>query len=126
MEDSRYLHRGKFIWEDAEKREDPDTIQGRFFTKLKRLEGLRAEEDAFASDAEVWTIDTWDNSILGMVRQNNNHKLIALFNFSEYNKTAWINEGLQPFMDLISGELIVPRDVYLPAYGFCWLLSKEI
>ena len=126
VEDSRYLHRGKFIWEDAEKREDPDTIQGRFFTKLKRLEGLRAEEDAFASDAEVWTIDTWDNSILGMVRQNNNHKLIALFNFSEYNKTAWINEGLQPFMDLISGELIVPRDVYLPAYGFCWLLSKEI
>lgn len=124
VEDSRYLHRGKFLWEDAAKREDPDTIQGKFFSALKKMEQLRAEEEVFASDAEVWTIDTWDDSILGIVRQKNGRKLIALFNFSEYDKTAWIDEGFEPFRELMSNELIVPRGINIPAYGFCWLRSN--
>lgn len=125
VEDSRYLHRGKFIWADAEKRNDPESIQGRFFGALKRMEEVRASEAVFASDAEVWTIDTWDNSILGMIRQKNGCKMIALFNFSEYDKVAWIDEGFEPMRDLISDELVVPRGgVHVPAYGFYWLINK--
>lgn len=124
IEDSRYLHRGKFLWEDAEKRFDPNTIQGKFFTELKKLEDLRATEDVFASDAEVWTIDTWDDSILGIARYKNGRKLIALFNFSEQDKTAWIDEGFIPFTDLKSGVKIVPRGVGIAGYGFYWLLSN--
>lgn len=46
----------------------------------------------FDSGADVWTIDTWDDSILGFIRTNETGKLIVLLNFSEYDKTAWIDE----------------------------------
>ena len=125
VEDSRYLHRGKFIWEDARKRFDPNTIQGKFFTELKKLEEARAAEEVFASDAEVWTIDTFDDSILGIGRYKNGRKLIALFNFSEDEKTAWIDEGIIPFTDLRTGVKIVPRGLGMAGYAFYWLISNQ-
>ncbi|MCI6731407.1 MAG: alpha-amylase family protein [Lachnospiraceae bacterium] len=120
-EDSRYLHRGKFLWNDAADRENQDTVAGRFFSVLKKLEDVRKTEELFASDAQMWTIDTWDDAILGIVKEKNGKKLIALFNFSEYDKTAWIDEGFVPYVNLMDGEKIVPRGVNLPAYGFMWL-----
>lgn len=124
VEDSRYLHRGRFIWEHVEKRTQPDTIQGKFFSQLKKMEELRAAEDVFASDADVWTIDTWDDSILGIIRRKNGKEMVALFNFSEQEKTAWIDESQLPYTDLLTGKKVVPRGVKMAGYGCCWLLSK--
>ena len=121
--DSRYLHRGKFLWKDAEDREKQDTVSGRFFPVLKKLEDVRKKEELFASDANMWTINTWDDAILGIVKEKNGKKLIALFNFSEYDKTAWIDEGFAPYVNLTNGKKIVPRGVNIPACGFMWLKS---
>ena len=52
-DDSRYVHRGRFRWDLAEKRRDPDTRQGRIFTALRRLETLRASHDVFRAEAEA-------------------------------------------------------------------------
>ena len=46
----------------------------------------------FAADALAWTVDTWDDSILGIVKVKGDEKMVALFNFSGYDKVAWINE----------------------------------
>ena len=47
-----------------------------------------------------------------------------MFNFSEYDKTAWINEEDGMYVDLISGERMEARGVNIPAFGFFYL-KKE-
>ena len=72
----------------------------------------------------MWTIDTWDKSILGIVRANEEEKLVAIFNFSEFDKTAWINEDDGMYTDLITGRRMEAKGVNIPAYGVYWLYKK--
>ena len=53
--DSRYLHRGAFLWELADKRKDLSTVQGQLFQMLNRLEQIRRQENVFSQEAEVYT-----------------------------------------------------------------------
>lgn len=124
-DDSRYLHRGKFLWEKEALRNKEGTVQQRIFDGLKRLEDIRKDKDVFRGDADVWTVDTWDKSILGIIRATEKEKLVALFNFSEFDKTAWINEEDGMYTDLITGRKMEARGVNIPAYGAFWLYKKE-
>jgi amylosucrase len=49
---------------------------------------------------------------------------VALFNFSEYDKVAWINEEDGMYRDLITGREMEARGVQIPAYGCYWLLKE--
>ncbi len=119
-EDSRYLHRGAFSWSDAEKRSDPGTRQGRIYTALRRLEQLRAEHAVFGADADVWTLEPYNDHILAIGRYCRGEKLIALFNFDPAAQTAWIHEP-EAYTDLLTGQPRPAIDVTLPGYGFAWL-----
>ena len=123
-DDSRYIHRGKFNWELAEKRKDVGSVQEVLFTGLRKLEKIRKEHPVFYSKADVWTIDTWEDSVLGLVRVYEDEKLVALFNFSEQEKTAWINEEDGTYTDLISGKEMEAKGVTMPGYGVYWLLRE--
>ena len=103
-EDSRYLHRGKFRWDLEARRADKGSIQARLFDEIGRLEKIRGSHPVFESDADVWTADTWEDSVLCVIRAKGEEKLVALFNFSEWDKTAWINEDDGEYEDLISGR----------------------
>lgn len=124
-EDSRYLHRGSFRWDLEEKRKEKGSIQQILFDGIKRLENIRKSYSVFDVQADIWTIDTWDPSILGLIRANGKEKLIALFNFSEYDKTAWINEGDGEYTDLISEQKMYAKEVNMPSYGVYWLFQKK-
>ncbi|MDE5908651.1 MAG: alpha-amylase family protein [Lachnospiraceae bacterium] len=116
--DSRYIHRGSMNWELARNIDDPDTVEGKIFEGLARLEQIRKSEKVFVSNADTWTIETWDQSVLCIGRYFEGEKIIGLFNFSEFDKTAWINETDGDYMELISGEKKNPVGVDIPAYGF--------
>ncbi len=120
-EDSRWIHRGDMDWEAAEKRRDPETPEGRIFTALRRLEQLRAEHRVFDGAADVWIVDTRDDSVLGIGRYYRGEKLVALFNFSQEEKTVSACE-LGEFRDLLTGEKADKCRVRLPSGGFRWLL----
>ena len=124
-DDSRYLHRGKFNWELAEKRSDENSIQGKVFTGLRKLISIRKQYDVFSGGADTRTIDTWDNSVLGIIRETDREKLIELYNFSEYEKIAWINECDGVYTDLISGDKIEAKAVKIPPFGFYWLKRNK-
>ena len=119
--DSRYLHRGKMDWEAAKKRREGTSVEGHLFTSLRRLEKLRAEHRAFDASADTWTLNIWDQSILGIGRYYEGEKLIALFNFSDEEKrtTLWNEEG--ELYDLLTGMVVNKRDLLLPPGGFLWL-----
>ena len=120
--DSRYLHRGKMDWDAARKRREGKTPEGHLFTSLRRLEKLRAEHRAFDPGADTWTLNIWDQSILGIGRYYEGEKLIALYNFCDEEKhvTLWNEEG--ELFDLLTGMVINKRDVILQPGGFRWLL----
>lgn len=119
--DSRYIHRGKMNWQLASNITDTDTVEGKIFQGLSRLEEIRKTEKVFVSNADAWTIETWDQSILGIGRYFEGEKIIGLFNFSEYDKTAWIKEDDGDYVELLSGDKVKPVDVKIPPYGFCYL-----
>ena len=123
VEDSRYLHRGSFSWKDAALASDPDTVQGRIYQALRKLEKLRADLPVFDAEADVWTIEPYNDHILAIGRYYERQKLIALFNFADDEQIAWINEK-DPYRDLWTNERRAAKGVKLPGHGFCWLLTS--
>lgn len=119
--DSRYIHRGAMNWKLAENISKPDTVEAKIFHGLERLEKIRKGEKVFMSTADTWTIETWDSSVLCIGRYLDGEKIIGLFNFSEFDKTAWINETDGDYVDLVSGEKRKAAGVDIPGYGFYYL-----
>ena len=121
-EDSRYLHRGRFDWALAERRSDPKSIQGRTFAMLRQLEQIRAEQPIFRADAAFFGFDTGSDRVLGVCRQLDGQRLIALFNFSEDAQSIRLEGHVR---DLLTGEPVDLSRFELPGYGFLWGLSQN-
>ncbi len=119
-DDSRWLHRGAMQWDKAALRHTPDTVEGRIFTALGRLEKLRRAHRCFDSHADTWLVGTADDSVLGLGRYYDGEKLIALFNFGDLTKTVWTDQT-EDFTDLLTGECRKAQGVALAPGGFVWL-----
>lgn len=120
--DSRYLHRGAMDWKLVEDISEPNTVVGELFRRLGQLEQIRKTEKVFVSNADTWTVETGDRSVLCIGRYFEGEMLIGLFNFSEFEKSLRIPEdGI--WVDLISKEEqeAGKESVLLQAYGFCYL-----
>ena len=119
--DSRYLHRGRMDWDAAEKRHDPDTVEGSLFTTLGFLEKLRSAHRVFEAGADAWLLLTGDDGVLGIGRYCRGEKLAAYFNFSEGERWVPVNTP-GTFSDLLTGEAVDHGGVLLPPGGFAWLI----
>ena len=119
--DSRYIHRGAMNWTLAENISKHDTTEGKIFNALKQLEQIRKSEKVFVSNADTWTVETGDKSVLCMGRYLDGDKIIGLFNFSEYDKTVSVSETDDGYADMISGKDIKLNEVHIPAYRFYYL-----
>ena len=119
-EDSRYLHRGAFSWSDAQKRADPESWQGRVYRMIGGLTRIRRENRAFNAQADVWTIDTGSDHVLGVGRYFAGQKLLALFNFSDREQRI-VLDGQESCQNACSGET-VNGAVKLQACSFVWLI----
>ena len=122
--DSRYIHRGPFKWNLAENIDVKGTKEQRIFDALDKLEKIRREEKVYVTEADVWTLDTWEREILAIGRYFEGEKLIGLFNFSEHEKTAWINENDGLYKDLFTGDEMEAKAVPMKPYDFR-LLKKQ-
>ncbi len=122
-DDSRYLHRGDMDWKKAELRHDKKTVEGRLFAAIQELETLRADHLVFDDAADTWLLNTGNDHILGIGRYNKGEKLLALFNFSDEEQIAQVNDP-EEYTDLITGEKSLAKAVTLPAGGFKWLFQE--
>ena len=90
VDDSRNLHRSKFNWRAAEKRNEPGTPQNRLWEGMAELRRMR-DDPCFAPDAWVTTWDTHNQSVLAIVRKVDDAVLLGLFNFSQADQTAYLD-----------------------------------
>ncbi|MCR5008252.1 MAG: alpha-amylase family protein [Oribacterium sp.] len=122
-DDSRYLHRGAFKWDEVAARKSPAKRQGRIYKALRKLEKLRSKHIVFESGADCWIIETYNDHVLGIGRYFHGEKMIALFNFSTKDETAWINEE-EKYIDLMTNKRREAKAVGIPARDFVWLIAK--
>lgn len=120
-EDSRYLHRGKMQWEKVEHLQDGDNVESEVYQRLRKLENIRKAHVAFCSDSAAWTVETYDQSTLCMGRYKDGEKILGVFNFSEEERMAWIQEADGLYEDLLTGKFIKPEGLTMQPYGFYWL-----
>lgn len=118
-EDSRYLHRGKFRWELVDNCKNPDSVQGKLFQGLSRLENIRRQEKVFDADAEMQVIETGDDSVLCIKRKKGRDTIIGIFNFYDSEKTVRMQLS-GTYRNLLSGEITGLQEIRLPECGFVW------
>ena len=118
QQDSRYIHRGAFDWSAAELQHDLSTRQGKLFAALRRLEKIRAAKDAFRSDADVSLVETGSDRVLGILRSYGNGRILALFNFSEYEERLSLRDCA--VRDIVEDKEVNMNAICLKAYGFLW------
>ena len=123
--DSRYIHRGKFRWELVDDIKNEGSVSERIYHGLDKLEKIRASEKVFMSNAVFYTLDTYEQSVICIVREYEDDRLIGLFNFSEDKKIAWIDQQDGMYKDLITGQEMKASGVWVPANGFFWLKREK-
>lgn len=120
--DSRYLHRGKFPWDEIEEKL-PQTI----FHALRKMEVIRKSNEIFSMKAEVSTFETGSNKVLGISRVLNGKKATGYFNYSD--KPEWIDIGIlgdqRKYTDLLSESSMIDLGDIMPGYGHYWLYTEE-
>lgn len=122
--DSRYIHRGRFQWELAEKRSDSTSVQGKLFGVLDKLENIRKREPVFEAYANVYTYDVHNDAVLCIMREREGEIFFGIFNFSDKEETAWMQENGR-FTDMLTGEKIELKDITIAGHDFCWVKGKR-
>lgn len=118
--DSRWVHRPCFDWKKAEKRHDPNQLEGAIFQGLQRIIRMRKSTPAFAgNELHIIALDT--PHVLGFIRTHNRQRVLVFANFSETTQTVPANtlriQGLTyQFQDMFTGEEYSLRDLVLEPY----------
>ena len=122
--DSRWVHRPRFDWNRADRRNDTSTYAGQIFQGLKRLIALRKATPALATSRADF-IASGSPHVLAYVRGGT---VLVLANFSEREQKvalkhfapAW--DASQGAVDLVSGlPLSGNGSITLEPYQFVWL-----
>ncbi len=91
------------------------------FAAIGKLEALRADHAVFDTEADVWLLDTGSDSVLGIGRYYRGEQLLALLNFRDEDRTAWLRDE-KDYTDLLDGTEGDAGAVKVPARGCRWLL----
>ena len=125
-QDSRYLHRGRFNWELTKNIGDGHSVQDRVHTGLLELERARRSDDIFAGDAQVYTIETHNNAVLGMLRSKGEERIIGLFNFSSEAQEVYIVEFADGYRDFLGKKRRLQQEsLTLQPYEYVWALHRN-
>lgn len=124
--DSRYVHRGVFNWRKAGRRKIKTAIQAKIYQNLAKMEKIRATYDVFRADADMYTLPTWEKSTLAVVRETAQERFIGLYNFSENEQMAWINETDGLYTELLTDTKdFKAAGIKMAPYSCLWLWRKK-
>lgn len=124
--DSRFIHRGCFRWELAGKIKDRRTVQGRIFEGLKRLEEVRAGDGLFDAQVHFHVKEAGDDSLLCLVRENEDGTLVGIFNFGDFEKTVGADGLDGVYKDMMTGEMMEAAGIRIEGYGFRWIRRAQV
>ena len=121
--DSRYLHRGKFPWDKADKRKKKGTVEEKLYSGILRLEAMRRKNKAFSALADTWIIDTKNIHVLAFGRYYEGEKILCFYNFSVFEEIAYVSE-VEDYVNVFTNEGMKARDLRIPSHDFLWLKTS--
>lgn len=71
---------------------------------MKKMEELKFKYRPFDGEADVWTEETYDTALLCVCRKSGNEMVTGIFNFSNEDRTAWIDMGEFTWKDLFTAK----------------------
>ena len=132
-DDNRWLHRPAMPWDIAEQRTDPASVEGRLFSGIKHLAGVRSDLPALHAAVESSVHETGNAAVLAIVRRHAAGTLVQLYNVSEHDQVmdtsaatrhvvgpAWVTA-----VDRLSGRIVdlTGTTLTLPRYAAWWLTT---
>jgi glycosidase len=123
--DSRWVHRPCADWDKIDQRNDPTTLEGRLYSRLRQLIQMRKQEAAFAGN-DMQVMNVGNAHVLGYVRQHDGRRVLVFANFSEQAQSLPGNllrlYGLSyAFTDLLAGQTLSADELKLEPFGFVCL-----
>jgi amylosucrase len=128
--DNRWMHRPSMDWAAADRRHDPDTVQGQVFARIRRLGALRTAQPALRSGGETTPLWTDNPHVFAYRRQHpRSGPFLALINFDlapqEVADSVLNQAGIaEPELAHSShGDGLVRAGgrIALPGLGYLWL-----
>jgi amylosucrase len=105
--DNRWMHRPPMDWEAAERRHDPDTVEGRIWQGIQRLAAARRCTRAVHAQGACEPLWTGNRHVFGLRREHAGERMLLLANFSAREQS--VPAGVRP------------EPVALGPYEFRWL-----
>ncbi len=121
--DNRWAHRPVFDMEKAERRRDPDTVEGRIYAGMLRLIQIRQQTLAFRR-GETEIADLGSDRVFGYFRRHEDNTVLVLGNFTEHEQWIAGNRlrllGLRKtFTDIVAGRVVTAVEhLQLEPYQF--------
>lgn len=126
--DNRWLHRPYMDWQAAERRHQPDTVEGRLYGGLQKIIRARKRTPHLNSAYDTEIVDSGHPHLFVYVRRHPLGNLVAIYNFSEQGQSLSAEllqrYGLYEAFDQLEQRFIDTQDgqVRLGPYGRLWLI----
>jgi amylosucrase len=130
-DDNRWLHRPRMPWTVARRRTDPATVEGRVFSGLQRLAGVRAGLPSLHASVESTPVDVDSPAVLALLRRHPAGDLLQLYNVS----ARWQRVDVGTVRGRLRGDpwealsgsaphLGADGGLHLPPYAAWWLTGR--
>lgn len=131
--DSRWVHRPKINWDEAELRNEPGNPQYAIFSALKRMIAVRKEIDVFADYNNRDLIDVGNEHLFVFERYSINQqqdRVLVVSNFNDKPQHlqlddlgSWGNPQYGQIYDLYTGQRpdVFKNALVIPPFSFYWL-----
>ena len=97
---------------------DPQSL----LNKVRHLIAVRKQHAVFGRGDFSWKAFSFESkAVVTYQRKWEGARIVVLNNLRDQPVKGWIPETAEKFMDLLTGEMILPGDYTLPAFGFLWL-----
>jgi amylosucrase len=128
-EDNRWMHRPPMDWAAAERRGQPDSVEGRLWDGLRRLVAARRATRAAHAQGAAEPLWTGNDHVFGLLRSRAGERLLLLANFTPERQPVGVgvvNErGIELTQDAAQPDgrpLVVEQDtLVLEPYQYLWL-----
>jgi amylosucrase len=90
-DDNRWMHRPPMDWAAAERRHEPDTVEGRIFTGLRRLVAARRATRAVHAQGRCVPLWSGNPHVFALLREHAGERLLLLANFTPLEQAVHLS-----------------------------------
>jgi amylosucrase len=126
--DSRWMHRPKMDWAKAEKRHDPQSVEGRIFAGITHILKRRKATPHIHAANPVVVLEPRIAGVFAFARESPVGPLVCIYNFSgqwlSLPEATLRSFGVTQFFDMLGDSAVKLRDGVLPfpPEGRIWLV----